>query len=450
MTNRTLLALLVAAGLAGAAGPAPAATTAPAPARGGPEADGQKLTLAEARRIALARHPLLKGAAADVAAAEQAVRIANAAALPQIGAAAVLAFTDGPNSRIAATGGLNDPTVLGRGSAGLGLSQLITDFGRTASLTSAAEGDVQAERARETMTREAVLFQVTEAFYEALHAADLKQVAETTQRQRQLLLDRITSLAHAKLRSGLDVAIAEQDLGEAKQLLLDATTRGVDALATLSQVLGYSGAIPLTPDSRGLPDPSPVVLDGALDAALQNKHELRALDAQRTAASRRAEAAHDAYYPQLSALGYAGLSPWHRADQRLDHHYAAGGLSLTIPLYSGGALTARARQADAQASAAGWRLEDRRNQLLRDVRIVYNGAQAAYANISVTRSLLDNADKTLSLVQARYDIGSSSIVELSEAQLRRTQAAIAHADARYAYLVKRAALDYITGSLDRE
>ena len=49
--------------------------------------------------------------------------------------------------------------------------------------------------------------------------------------------------------------------------------------------------------------------------------------------------------------------------------------------------------------------------------------------------------------QARYKIGASSIVELSQAQLNKTAAEIAQANARYDLLFKRAVLDYQTGVL---
>ncbi|MCU1261383.1 MAG: outer rane efflux protein, partial [Bryobacterales bacterium] len=49
------------------------------------------------------------------------------------------------------------------------------------------------------------------------------------------------------------------------------------------------------------------------------------------------------------------------------------------------------------------------------------------------------------LAKARYDLGLSSIVELSQAQLNKTSAEIASASAKFDYALQRAVLDFQTG-----
>jgi outer membrane protein len=58
-----------------------------------------------------------------------------------------------------------------------------------------------------------------------------------------------------------------------------------------------------------------------------------------------------------------------------------------------------------------------------------------------------NAAEAYDLAAARYKIGSSSIVELSQAQLSLTSAQIASSNARYEVLIQQAGLDYETGAL---
>jgi outer membrane protein len=60
---------------------------------------------------------------------------------------------------------------------------------------------------------------------------------------------------------------------------------------------------------------------------------------------------------------------------------------------------------------------------------------------------LDQATQALDLAQTRYDLGLSSIVELSQAQLNKTSAEIASASAKYDYQLQRAVLDYQIGAL---
>jgi outer membrane protein TolC len=90
-------------------------------------------------------------------------------------------------------------------------------------------------------------------------------------------------------------------------------------------------------------------------------------------------------------------------------------------------------------------VEAQRDTLARDVRIGYDGVETAHGNIGVTERYLSTARSALALTSARYRIGLNSIVDVSEAQLMETQAAIARANAMYDYIVKNAALAYATG-----
>lgn len=85
--------------------------------------------------------------------------------------------------------------------------------------------------------------------------------------------------------------------------------------------------------------------------------------------------------------------------------------------------------------------------MIRDVRLAWLGANNARERIVIAEILSDQARKSLALAQARYDAGSSSIVELSQAQLSETSAAIAQTNARHEYLIRRSMLDYQTGTM---
>ena len=70
-----------------------------------------------------------------------------------------------------------------------------------------------------------------------------------------------------------------------------------------------------------------------------------------------------------------------------------------------------------------------------------------WSSSHTTEELVHNAAEAYDLAEARYKIGSSSIVELSQAQLSLTSAQIANTNARYDVLIQQARLDYATGTL---
>jgi outer membrane protein len=427
------IALVLASGSAVAAATPPGRRQAP-----------PVLTLAQAQAIALQRHPDVRRSDFDVAAAQQAVNIAKAPYAPQVNGTAVTALT-APGMRISAYGGINDPTVIQRGALGIGVSQYISDFGRTGDRVRAAELDLQGQAAARNASRDLVLLNVTEAYYEVLRANALLVVAEQTQAERRTLLRQVTAPQHAGLRSTLDVAIAARDLSEADQLVLQGRNGRDDAWARLAEAMGSSREIAYTLQNPQTLPALPSSVDSLLDTAYRTNPTLANLQAKFGAAQSRAAAAKQMRAPTVYGYGYAGLTPLRAENQPIRPSYEAFGVALNVPIFSGGALKAERKQAADAAMAAAAAVEAQRNTLTRDVRIAYDGVQTAHGNIGVTEHLLSTARSALTLMRARYRIGLNSMVDVSEAELSELQAAMARTNATYDYIVKDAALSYAAG-----
>ena len=416
---------------------------------GGAAAADAPLTLEEARRAALANHPLVRAADLTRQASAARVTIARSYYYPQLGADAVRAFAN-PSTRIGATGGLNDPTIIDRGSLGLGLSQLITDFGRTSALVDSSKLDLQAQTERVALTQEQVLLNVTAAYFGVLRAEALVRVADQTRASRQSLLDQVQGLRDAALRSDLDLSIAKQGVADADLLLLRARTAIDDGYASLAEAMGSpSQDRPALNEAFDTPPP-PTDLTAVQGLASDHNPALRALADDVAAAQKKADAEARDRYPTINAVGYAGVTPQRDPLGTIKQNYAAGGFTLDVPLFQGGRLSAKQDEARLAAESLQQRYDSEKNILSRDVSIAFGNTRTAFDNISVTDQLVQNARQTLDLTQARYNIGQSSIVDLNQAQLTATQAEIAHEEAIFDYRMQRARLDYETGDLAAE
>jgi outer membrane protein len=73
--------------------------------------------------------------------------------------------------------------------------------------------------------------------------------------------------------------------------------------------------------------------------------------------------------------------------------------------------------------------------------------RSGYQRVDLTDQLLTQARDALDLAQQRYNMGLSSIVELTQAQLNETEAEIAQATARYDYQAELSALRFQTEQL---
>jgi outer membrane protein len=91
--------------------------------------DPPALTLAEAHELALKNHPQIAAADYRALAAQEVIKESRAAYFPQANLYGSAVGADSTETRIEA-GGLNNPSVFNRAAGGLGVSQLLTDFGR--------------------------------------------------------------------------------------------------------------------------------------------------------------------------------------------------------------------------------------------------------------------------------------------------------------------------------
>jgi outer membrane protein len=96
---------------------------------------------------------------------------------------------------------------------------------------------------------------------------------------------------------------------------------------------------------------------------------------------------------------------------------------------------------------ADQRLRNEQQGIARDVRIAYGSAITAYQRIDVTAQFLRQAALALDLARGRYQLGLSSIVELTQAELNLTQAEIENLSAKYDYQSQYAVLQYTMGAL---
>jgi len=119
---------------------------------------------------------------------------------------------------------------------------------------------------------------------------------------------------------------------------------------------------------------------------------------------------------------------------------------MDIPVFNGFLYSAQAKEASIRAKAASEQTRDLRDRIARDVRTAWLSANTAYQRVAVTAELLREANLALQLAQTRYQLGLSSIVELSQAQFQQTDAAIGNANAQYQYRLTLATVNYETGA----
>ncbi|HEX4086123.1 MAG TPA: TolC family protein [Chthoniobacteraceae bacterium] len=405
-----------------------------------------RLTLREAEDYALAHQPALAASQLRAEAEIQTVYEARSQFFPQIAATGVAVKAFNNDSRMAANTGITNPTILTRQSDGGMLSQLITDFGRTYFLTTSARAQALSATEQAQFQRQSLLFRVDAAYLGAQGSQALLEVANQTVSTNQVLMDRVNAMAGANLKSSLDVSFQQVNLSQAKLLQLQAQAKVQEAFAELSAALGLGEKADFTLVNTDTEASPPDAAGPLIAQAWAQRPDILSARADRDAALRFAKAETAARLPLVTAQGGIGFNPG-TVHGDLPPNYGAVGLNVTVPVFTGGLLSARAREAALRAAATQKDLASLETETARDVYNAWTDAKTAYAAISVSEELLKSARQAFQLAQSRYQVGASSIVELSQADLQQIQAQITAATALYDYEVRRRALDFQTGSL---
>ena len=399
------------------------------------------LTLADAKRQALAHHPRILAARLRAEAAAQVVSEAQSAYFPTV--SVNVTSVGAQDATAIAAGALPISGLATRVAAGFVATQLVTDFGRTRNLSATASLNATAQGQRVNDARAAVLLEVSDAYYQTLAADAVISVARSDLDAKQLLARQVAALARSDLKSTLDVSFADVAVSEAELVLSRAESAGDAARARLTAALG--DAVPVSYVLSDEPLPTQLATDPQpdIDEATASRPALAALRASREAAVHFATAEKRLALPSVNLLAAAGALPSH--DDRLRGSYGAAGINVSVPVLTGGLFAARRTEAALRAEAASRDVDDLAMTVARDVRVAWLEASDAFLRLDVTARLVQQADRTLRLARTRYDAGLTSIVELTQAQLSQTSARIEAAKAKYEYLERRALLDYVVG-----
>jgi outer membrane protein len=407
------------------------------------------IALSEAERLALKNNPRITANRLLALAAGQVTRETRSDELPQI-SGAITAEKAEDASRIGA-GALTDSRLYSHAGTGASLSELITDFGHTRNLVASNKLQQKAQNQTAVATEQDVLLATDEAFYRLLNAQALLDVAKATVAARGDVQHLTSALTRSALKSDLDLNIASADLSQAQLLQLDAENAVASASATLAAVLAAPAdtIYHAVEDNEGAPPPPPSTDSAeAINARAQaQRPDLQALRFDAAADQKFAAAQQLQRLPTISALGIGGITPISPDGVFVPHWYAAGGVNLTVPLFTGFRIDAQAQEARLRQKAAEKQAQDLSYAIARDVHIAILNAQTAFRRIAVADQFRQQTAQALALAQTRYKLGLSSIVELSQAQLQSTQAVVAAVNARYDYLLSLRSLDYARGQL---
>jgi outer membrane protein TolC len=410
-------------------------------------AQERAVTLAEAIRLAERTQP-------DVVQAQSAIRTAAArrrnawgSYLPTVTASSSASdfFSEGESRIDPVTGQLTSGNSSNRSlSTSLSASvDLFTGFRRGAETGAAKAGQAAAEaglidaRFQQALT-------TTNQFFDALAAAQLVRVRETSVRRA----DEQLKVSINKLRAGSatrsDSLRSRVTLGNAQLDLIQALTDLAAAEAGLARLVGETGRVKAADDSafyraEALPDTA------TLRAEAESKSpRIQSSVAGADAARANVRASRSAYWPSLTlaantAWNASRSNDWDLLNQR------QVSLGLRWNLFDRFDRELAITEREAALDVADAEAADARREVSTELTARLAELDAARAAIDITATSVVAATEDLRVQQERYRLGASTIVDVLTSQEALNQAEVDVVVARFNYLRAKAQLEALIG-----
>ena len=335
----------------------------------------------------------------------------------------------------------------------------------TASQVLFAGGGVRSAVKSSELTREAALLDlkatindalldVRTSFYNVLLAREKIKVQESNLELLQEQLKTTTDRFDAGTVSSFEKLRAEVAVANAKAPLITARNDYRLAIEALRQALGFTtnrrDDIRKIPDFVGTLDYTPVNFDlqAAFDAAHANRPDLERLAKLTAAREESVTTARSNYYPSVSAFG--GYEMRRGATNSLGD--AADGFLVGVQsqwnIFDGRATAGRVSQARSAVEQS--RLAETEAQLAAevDVRRAFSQWQQASELADASKKVVEQATEAVRLANARYNAGTSTQLDVLQAQVDLTTARTNQLQAYYGYNVAVASLRKAMGQAD--
>lgn len=337
-----------------------------------------------------------------------------------------------PLAGLAGMAGLFSDMPFGRRNtytAGITGTQLLYSGGRVgAALRIAADYEDAARLNLEEQIAEVEL-QVRTAYYQALLAKQMEQIARAALEQAEAFLAEERLRRQAGQSSDLDVMRAEVAAENLRPGLVQAQKAAELAELNLKRLLDLPLKQPLVLTTELVPPDPSVVASPPVASAERLLSRRAAVEAARRQVSMREEQvriAKSAFLPTVALqmnygrllypnrmFDFAGVEP--RTDW-------SATISLQLPIFQGFKRTADIDLAEAELESAKLRLAQLEEQVELQYQQALGDRERAGAEIAARQRTVEQAERVYDLTRMRYERGLATQLEVSEARLALLQA----------------------------
>jgi outer membrane protein len=391
--------------------------------------------------------PVLREAEQTLFATREVKPQARALLLPNVAATGEANYQSG-SSQIRGLDRRSDN--FGSQNAAAVVSQSVYNRGNWMTLKQSDDVIAQAE-AQYRDAQIALMVRTTEAYFAVLRAADAVTVSESLVRANERTLDQSKQRFEVGLVAITDVNESQAAYDSSRATLINAKVALDNAWEALRVIVGpFNQPLARLGDKLPLAPPEPNNLDTWADTALRNNFGIIAASEAAEAAKKGIEIERSGYFPSVGAQAGFDFSNSGQDSGVIRSEGAFVGLTLNVPIYQGGAVASRTRQAGYQFRAAQDRLDQTRRQVDQQVKDAFRGIQSSIEDVKARQAAVVSARSSLESTQAGLEVGTRTQVDVLNAQRNLFEAEFQYLSSRYAYIINGVKLHQATSTLTRE
>jgi outer membrane protein len=412
-----------------------------------------RLTLAQAIEQAVTHNRDLASSRLSIETADAQVDEAYSAALPSVGVNA--RYTQNIKKQVfyfPGQDGIVRPIEIGQNmdlSADLTVNQVLYSSALGTAVEAAKTYQGISRQQLRTKTSEIVL-NVRRAYLGAQLAREVLRVNETVLSNTQENFRTTTALYKAGIRPEFDAIRAEVQLANQQPAVVQARDNYQLALDHLRVLLGIDETRPIEIEDVLVRPASLEVVEPTVDEARRileaNNPSLQALQLNSEVSRDMIDIRRSDYLPTVSAFGTLRLAS--AADKPADldlHTIAFAGINVSLNLFNGFRTDAQVRQAELVYAQSQQTYANVANLLKTQLEATLRRISSARQRISVSDKTIQQAEKGYRIATTSYKAGTSTQLQINDADLALAQAKLNQLNAVYDYNVALAELEQLLG-----
>jgi outer membrane protein len=348
-----------------------------------------------------------------------------------------------------------DPADSSRLTAGVNLSQEIYNRSSWINLDT-AEKNARMADSKYAADQQSLILRVSQAYFEVLRAQDslesvraeknaVARQLEQTKQRFDVGLSAITDVheAQAQYDSVLaDEVLAENNLANSYEALREITGTEHESLSQLDT-------------NKFKADSTVESVDVLLDSAKNQNLELLSSRISQDIARDSINLSDSKNLPSVSLDAGYTLMQENDDDNSYRNIYdpinnASVGITLSVPLYTGGKITSQTKQAEYGYIQASQQLEATYRNVVKNVHAYYNNINASIGAIKAYQQTVVSASSALKATEAGFDVGTRTIVDVLDSTRRLYEVNRNLSNSRYDYIINRLMLRQTIGTLSEQ